>query len=338
MKRPEESSFFLSLRFVFVLILTIAIMAADLRLKVMDGFRYYLESALYPLLVFANSPSSVSKMVSSQFRSRSELIDENERLSSENYLQRADLTRLHAVELENEAMRKLLNSPLRESANRMFAEIIDVETNPYLQRVRVNRGANAGVYVGMPVLTDIGLVGQVISTSSASSMVLLICDPRSSVPVVDTRNQIRGIAEGTGSHDEILIRNIPRSSDVRQGDMMVSSGLGGVYPEGYPVAVVTSVGFSDDQPFAVIRAKPIVDIDRMRYVLMFWYQSAEDGDDSVRAKQPTDSKLLLRQQRLEQLISTMSVPEPRPGNGGEDPAPAATLDPVPAPQATGAQP
>lgn len=319
MIKSETPSLLINFRFALIFFLSVILLVADLRLKVLSDFRYYLESALYPVLVFADSPRSVSDAVSSQFKSRSELIEENERLSSENYLQRADLLRLRALEQENAAMRKLLNSPLNETSRRMFAEVVDVATNPYLQRVVVNRGLSSGVYEGMPVITDEGLVGQVIKVNYSSSWVLLLIDPSSAIPVLDSRNQIRAIVNGTGSHDELEISNVPRSTDIRQGDLLVTSGLGNVYPEGYPVAIVTSVGFSETQPFADVKAKPLVDFDRMRYVLMFWYERQSLNDSRyVKEKELTDGKVILREARIKRLIESMSGPGKRDSESAEE--------------------
>lgn len=307
MNRPETPSLFLTLRFVIVLILSIVLIFADARLKLLSEFRYYIETALYPVLVFAESPNSISKVVSSQFKSRSELIDENERLSTENYLQRVDIMRMETLEQENAAMRKLLNSPVNVGSRRMFAEVIDVDSDPYLQRIVVNRGASAGVYEGMPVITDEGLVGQVVSVAYASSRVLLFSDPSSAIPVLNVRNQVRSILTGTGMSDELSIDNMPRSSDIKEGDLLVTSGLGGIFPEGYPVAIVSSVGFSEDQPFAVVKAKPLVDTDKIRYVLMFWYEPNNQGTDAqVKPKEQTDSKVILRQEHVKKLIESLT--------------------------------
>lgn len=307
MNRPETPSIFLTLRFVLVLILSIGLIFTDVRLKLLSEFRYYIETALYPVLIFAESPHSISKAVSTQFTSRSELIAENERLSTENYLQRVDIMRLETLEQENEAMRKLLNSPVNAGSRRMFAEVIDVDSDPYLQRIVVNRGSEAGAYEGMPVITDEGLVGQVVSVAYSSSRVLLFSDPSSAIPVLNTRNQVRSILTGTGLPDELVINNMPRSSDIKEGDLLVTSGLGGVFPEGYPVAIVSSVGFSEDQPFAEVKAKPLVDTDKIRYVLMFWFEPTKAGPDAkAKPKKQTDNKIILRQEHVKKLIKSLT--------------------------------
>lgn len=307
LNRAEPPTLFLHLRFFLVLVLSLGLIICDVRMKVFTDLRYYIETALYPVLIFADSPQSVSQAVSTQFKTRGELIDDNERLSTENYLQRVDIMRLQTLEQENAALRKLLNSPLQSTSRRMFAEVISVDSDPYLQRIVVNRGSSSGVYDGMPVITDEGLVGQVVSVSYASSRVLLFSDPSSAIPVINTRNQVRAILSGTGLHDELVIENVPRSTDIKEGDLLITSGLGGVFPEGYPVAIVSSVGFSDDQPFAEVKAKPLVDTDKIRYVLMFWYKLNNSGDSQdIKPKERTDSKRVLRQERIKRLIDSLT--------------------------------
>lgn len=307
MNNNEKPNLIIHFRFALAVILSIAVIFVDVRTKLLNDFRYYLETVLYPVLVFADSPHSLSRLVSSQLKSHSELIEENERLSAENYLQRAAIQRLQSLEIENAAMRKMLNSPQHVSSKRLFGEVIDIDSNPFLKRLVVNRGKQSGVYEGMPVISDNGLIGQVISVNYAYSRVLLITDPNCSVPVIDNRSSLRAIATGTGSQDEILINNVPRSTDVRVGDKFFTSGLGGVYPEGYPVAEVTSIGYSETQPFALIKAKPTVDLDKIRYVLMYWYDDlGNDEEKKVIPKEPTDGKIILRQQRIKNIIESLS--------------------------------
>ncbi len=311
----QKSNLFIKVRYILLVILAIALMVADVRLKALRDFRTYLETALYPVLIIVNIPNLISQEVKVQFKSRAQLIEENERLSSENYMQRADLLRLRALENENEAMRRILNSPLQHLARKIFAEVINVDTDPYLKRIVINRGSSVGVYVGMPVITDQGLVGQVIDTNYASSRILLLVDSNSSIPVINERNNIRAIASGTGSADELILTNVPRSADFQVGDLLLSSGLGGVYPEGYPVAIVTDTGFSEGQVIDGVKAKPIVNTDKIKYVLLFFYENiGEDLDNStVTPKQISDDKYILRKNRVNELIESMNPAQNKQG-------------------------
>ncbi|MCR5536459.1 MAG: rod shape-determining protein MreC [Succinivibrio sp.] len=308
MNTPDQSNIINHLRFLVVAVLSLVLMFVDVRTKLLNNFRFYVETALYPILALADSPNSLSRLVTTQFKSHSDLIKENEELAEENYMQKADLLRLRALEAENAAMRKLLNSAEQPASKRLFSKVIDVDSNPYLKRVVVNQGTNAGVYQGMPVVTDTGLVGQVISVNYNFSRVLLITDQNCSVPVMNSRTHVRSIATGSGLDNELLINNVPRSTDIQIGDQLITSGLGGVYPEGYPVATVSSIGYSETQPFALVKAKPAVDMDKMRYVLMFFYNNVDnDQNDGVKPKQPSDGKVILRQKKIKTLIDSLSI-------------------------------
>ena len=309
MNKPEISNGWFNFRFALIFLLSIVVMLSDIKLKVMSDFRNYLETALYPMLVFADSPHALTEAVSEQFKSREALIEENNRLLSELYAQKADLLRLHSLEIENAHMRKLLNTPLMETSKRMVGVVLDVNIDPYVKRVILNRGTGSGVYVGMPVITENGLVGQVISVNYASSLVLLLIDSVSSVPVMNSRTQIRAIASGIGVHDVLSIDNVPRNADIKVGDLLVTSGLGGIYPAGYPVATVTEVSGDKSAAFVTVRAKPLVDFDRMRYVLMIWAQEdLEKKRDigSLPQKRQTDSKNILKRQEIQHTIESLS--------------------------------
>lgn len=314
MNKPEISNGWYIFRFALIFLLSIAVMLSDLKLKVMSDFRYYLETALYPVLVFADSPRSITEAMTEQFKSREALISENEQLSRELYIQRADLLRLKSLEIENAHMRRLLNTPLLETSKRMVGVVIDVNIDQYLKRVVINRGTGSGVYVGMPVITEKGLVGQVISANFASSQVLLLIDSVSSVPVMNSRTQIRAIASGVGIHDSLSIDNVPRNADIKPGDVLVTSGLGGVYPAGYPVAEVTEVGGDKSATFASVKAKPLVDFDRIRYVLMLWVQD-DLKQDSTQGKLPvksrTDSKHVLKRESIRKTLEQLSLINPK---------------------------
>lgn len=140
----------------------------------------------------------------------------------------------------------------------------------YRQQVIINRGKSDGAFVGQPIIDEKGVVGQVISVGEKSSRVLLITDVTHAVPVQVLRNDVRGIASGTGHNDELFIDNLPRSVDVIKGDVLVTSGLGGRFPEGYPVAIVEAVTNDTQSQFARIVARPLASFDRLRYLLLLW--------------------------------------------------------------------
>ena len=164
----------------------------------------------------------------------------------------------------------MLNSPLRTDEYKKIAEILTTETDIYRQQVVINQGQSDGVYVGQPIIDEKGVVGQVIAVGETSSRVLLLSDVTHSIPVQVLRNDVRVIASGTGRSDELMLDNVPRSVDILKGDLLVTSGLGGRFPEGYPVGIVENVSRDASNYFATVNVKPLASLERLRYVLLLW--------------------------------------------------------------------
>ena len=137
----------------------------------------------------------------------------------------------------------------------------------------IDKGTNDGVYEGQPVISDKGVVGQVIAVSELTSRVLLICDTSHALPVQVLRNDIRVIASGAGCADDLLLEALPANIDIRVGDVLVTSGLGGRFPEGYPVGVVSSVKVDNQRAYSVINVRPSAELQRLRYLLLLWNAS-----------------------------------------------------------------
>ena len=182
---------------------------------------------------------------------------------------------LDQFKVENQRLRLLLNSPLRYDEYKKIAEVLTAETDVYRQQVVINQGSRDGVFVGQPVIDEKGVVGQVTSVGANSSRVLLITDVTHSIPLQVLRNDVRLIASGTGRGDELQLDNVPHSVDIVKGDLLVTSGLGGRFPEGYPVAIVDSVSTDKQNYFAVITAKPLASLERLRYLLLLWPTNEE---------------------------------------------------------------
>jgi rod shape-determining protein MreC len=140
----------------------------------------------------------------------------------------------------------------------------------------INKGAINGVFEGQPVLDDRGIVGQIMQVSSTNSRVLVIADVTHAIPVRIARNNVRLIVTGSGSLNELLIPHVAHSSDIKIGDTLLSSGLGNVFPEGYPVATITSIVRDESRPFSQVRAKPVAQLDRLKYLLLLWSKRSLD--------------------------------------------------------------
>jgi rod shape-determining protein MreC len=199
--------------------------------------------------------------------------DEDETLAYDRLYQeythlKADLLRMRSLESENSSLRELLQASRRIQDQVEMAELLEVGLEPYRHRVIVNRGISSGVYVGQPVIDSEGIMGQVTDVMPTQSVVMLITDLGHAIPVQVERSGLRTVAYGSGSTDELKIPYLTQNSDVRVGDTLMSSGLGGRFPNGYPVAVVQQIQVVTGEAFLSVTAKPVAGVDKARHVLL----------------------------------------------------------------------
>jgi rod shape-determining protein MreC len=245
-------------------------MLADSRLDTFSNFRYLLNSAVAPIQYAANLPRTMFDGVYERLNTRQGLAEQNVNLKREVLRLKSDLILLDQYREENQRFRELLGSSFVRDEKKMVTEVMAVDTSPYRHQVVIDKGRIDGVYEGQPVINENGIVGQVTFVGAHNSRIMLLTDSNSAIPVQVIRNDIRVIASGNGSIDEIQLEHIPTSTDIQKDDLLVTSGLGGIYPEGYPVAHVKSVQRDNRREFASIIAEPVVDFDRLRYLLLIW--------------------------------------------------------------------
>jgi rod shape-determining protein MreC len=255
-------------RLTFVLICSVALMFFDHKMASFETARGYLQSLVSPLQYMANAPKQMMTWASENIVIRRQLMTENQNFRENELFFHEQALQLNIVRKENERLRSLLSSPVKGEIKKMFAEILSVDGDPYSHQVVINRGANDGVYEGQPVLDEKGIVGQILHVGGSSSRVILISDISHAIPVRVQRNGLRLIASGSGQIDRLIHNFVPHSADVKQGDLLVTSGLGGKYPEGYPVSRVVLVRTDESREFATIYSQPVAQIDRLRYMLL----------------------------------------------------------------------
>lgn len=270
----------LTTRLVIALLLSVGLMISDHRFHLFDSSRVYLNSLVSPLQYIANLPSFVLNEVVLQLRSHHQLTTENQQLKEQLLLSQVKVQQFDALLNENNQLRQLLSTSARENVQVMITQLMAIDNSPYTQQVVINKGTLDGVYLGQPVLDDAGIVGQISEVGSTNSRVLLLSDNTHALPVRVLRNDIRFIAVGTGTLLEVMLEHVPHSSDVMIGDTLVSSGLGGVFPEGYPVAVVTRVINDEGRPFKQVFAKPLARLDRLKHMLLVWPEHSDEGQES----------------------------------------------------------
>lgn len=245
-------------------------MIIDHREHHLESVRAAVSTLTYPLQYIASLPLSAGDAISENFSSRTRLQDENRNLKKENLLLQVHQQKMNALEAENMRLRNLLESSFKIGDRVLIAELMAVDLDPYRQQVLINKGSNSGVFKGQPVLDANGVMGQVVHVNRSTSSVLIITDTSHALPVQINRNGLRTIAMGTGRINELTLPNLPNNADIREDDLLVTSGLGGRFPPGYPVAKVTSIIREPGLPFASVQASPSAHLERTREVLLVW--------------------------------------------------------------------
>jgi rod shape-determining protein MreC len=265
------------LRLFLLVVLSIGIMALDNQNEYLQGIRRLLSATTYPMRLLVDAPFSFGHWIGDTLATRNTLITENDTLNRKILIQNARLQRMAALEAENSRLRALLDSTAKVGDRVLVAEIMSVDMNPFRHMIVVNRGSVDGVEVGQAMIDDEGIIGQVVRDHIFSSEAILITDIDHALPVEFVRNRLRTIAVGTGDLERLSLPFLPRNADVESGDLLVTSGLGGVFPAGYPVGIVKEVTSEIGQPFLKVNAEPAAALNRIREVLLIWAQTAEAG-------------------------------------------------------------
>ncbi|MBZ4677561.1 MAG: rod shape-determining protein MreC [Shewanella sp.] len=254
-------------RLTLAVLMSVILLVANDRL---EPARQSLASLLSPLQYLANVPGELLDWSAQSLATRDMLEKQNKELLRQQLLMSERLQRFEHLRQENQRLRELLGSPVHMDSRKMVAEVMEVASDPFHHYVVINHGSRNGVFVGQPVVDAQGVVGQVVQVSELTARVLLLSDPKHGLPVRITRNDVRLIANGIGELDEIELRHVAKSTDIKVGDLLVTSGLGNRFPEGYPVARVISVSRDDGQSYLKVTAQPLAALDRIRYLLLIW--------------------------------------------------------------------
>ena len=265
---------YVGLRFLGFVLVCFALMVVDHRQDHLARVRHTLGAVVYPVRVLADFPFKTWRWGSRILEERLALLAENDYLKREQLDLSVRLQRLAMLEAENARLRAMLDSSARVADRVLVAEILSVDLNPYRQRFIINRGTNDGAYVGQALLDADGVVGQIVRANPFTAEVVLISDADHAVPVTVIRNGLRTLAVGTGDSKRLRLPYLTNSADVEVDDLLISSGLGGVFPDGYPVGRVLKVVPQPGQFFVEVTAEPVSKLDRDREVLLVW--TAED--------------------------------------------------------------
>jgi rod shape-determining protein MreC len=266
------------LRVLLATLAVVVLITADLRFNRMETTRSLLDTMATPIYWLADIPTRLGDWSEIHVQSRSQLLENNERLLQKNLVLEGRSLQMSSLQAENVRLRALLNSTALLRDDVLVTELIGISPDPVRHQLVLNKGRSDGVFVGQPLIDANGLMGQVVEVSAENSRALLITDVTHSIPVQVNRNGVRAIAEGTGALGTLEVHHVSATTDIQQGDLLVSSGLGGRFPAGYPVAVVSKIERDPGQAFASILAVPSAALDRSRHVLLVFTAGPVEDD------------------------------------------------------------
>jgi rod shape-determining protein MreC len=250
--------------------LSAVLMVMDHKYKSLEPVRAGLSVAIYPIQLLVEVPDTVSEWFSESLATRRHLQEENDSLHTQLFMQKAQMQKLAALEAENIRLRELLDSSFEVGEKVIIAELLSVNLDPYKHQIVINKGQLDDIYPGQPLLDAEGVMGQIVHADPYTSTAVLITDTAHAIPVQVNRNGLRSIALGSGTINRLDLPYIPNSADIRAGDLLITSGLGGRFPPGYPVAVVSAVQHDPGRTFSQVVATPLAQLNRSREVLLVW--------------------------------------------------------------------
>ncbi|MEY4960745.1 MAG: hypothetical protein RL610_924 [Pseudomonadota bacterium] len=254
-------------RLLFFALLSLLLMVMDTRFKYLPEIRQTIAMVLNPLQRMAYLPAEIFGQVSGLFVSRS-LVDEIAHLRGRHLSDQGKLLELSALRAENVQLRNLLEMELRVEVQSTTAEILYIPNDPFSRKVTLDKGSLSGTQLGQVVVDDVGVIGQITRIYPWMSEVTLITDKDHSVPVQLVRNGLRSMATGIGQDGILELRYLAANADIQSGDLLVTSGIDGIYPPGLPVATVSKIGSDTTYSFARITCIPAAGVSRNRQVLI----------------------------------------------------------------------
>ena len=257
----------LLVRLVFFIQLSLALMVVDTHFKYLYEARQTIAVALYPIQNLAHLPTAISNLANDFFITQ-DLADENARFKQQHLIDSGKLQQLSALTIENEHLRNLLEATQKNKSKTILAEIRSVPRDPFNLTVILDKGLQNGAQNGQVIVDNLGVIGQITHTYPWSSEAALITDKNHSVPVQILRNGLRSVASGTGKYKTLELNYMANNVDIQEGDQIVTSGIGGVYPSGLPVALVSKIKRDISSAFAYIICTTIAGVDRNKQVLI----------------------------------------------------------------------
>jgi len=270
-------------QFAFVFVISIVMMVVDSTTKWLETPRNVMSVALSPIQGLASVPTAIGRYFTSSLTAEPDLQIAYDNLRNEYFKLKSESLLLRTLEEENQSLRALLAASDRLKEKIILAELMDVNLDRHNHRVSVGLGISDDVYIGQAVIDDQGVIGQVTEVMPFSSIIVLITDPGHALPVQVERNGLRTVVHGTGSVSLLRVPFLNQNSDIQVGDVLISSGMGGRFPNGYPVATVIDVTVVEDEAFIKVNAEPLAKLDRSNQVLLLSRQAKTQAEKRVEA-------------------------------------------------------
>ena len=248
--------------------------------------RSLMSVVVLPIQYSVTFPEQLYHKISSQMKLRTALAKEVNKLTVENLELRQRLQYLLALEAENNSLKMLMKTATKPDEKVVVADVLEINTTPFSQRIVIDRGSVDGVYEGQPIVDAMGILGQVIEVGPKTSVVLLLTDKQHAIPVQSSRSGARALAFGGGTVDSLSITHVTLTADFAVGDVLVSSGLGQRFPRGYPVGVIESINREGGGAFVRVLAKPFARIDVARELLLIWPDASSFTAEETTKEQP----------------------------------------------------
>lgn len=269
-------------------------MVLDARFRYAENVRQVVALAAYPLQRVAMAPVDLFLGVVKYFGSTAALREENAALKTRQLRAAQELLRLDTLQEENNQLRRLLDAQERLPIKSSFAEILYAARDPFSRKVVIDKGSRHGIVAGQPVIDDVGVIGQVTRVYLLMSEVTLLADKDQAIPLQVLRNGLRAVAYGGAEGGMLDLRFMAANADIKNGDVLVTSGIDGTYPAGLPVATVARIERDAAYTFARISLAPTAGIDRYRQVLVL---STEAKPPPPLAEQPVRKPARAKRQR-----------------------------------------
>ena len=300
--------------------LSTVLMVMDHKYNNLESLRAGLSLVVYPLQQVIELPGTVSDWFGESLSTRRKLQEENDSLRTQQLMQKVQMQKLASLEAENIRLRELLDSSFEVGEKVLIAELMSVNLDPYKHQIVVNKGELHDIYPGQPLLDAKGVMGQIVHAGPYSSTAVLITDTSHAIPVQVNRTGLRTIALGSGAINRLELPYIPNNADIRPGDLLITCGLGGRFPPGYPVATVTAVQHDPGLTFSQVVATPMAELNRSREVLLVW----PGVSTTLEPDRPTDAANTMSVDVVNSDEAAMEAPPAVPDTAASAPADTAT--------------